>query len=228
MVNFLLKEEDMTINNNFIYKDSGHMCRFILRCFINTALCLIGVFIGLKLLMPCWSDIIRDATIFDINKLSERDVKILNMMISQNKLYTADFVIERLISFYEMLIQFLIGAFAILAISGFIYIKFSYRRDINEALIDYVHSKPGQLILKELFQQYLQTMEIKPIVEEVFNAEKSDGDIAGLIEDNEKIHEQLDVILNEQGNMREVLDNLTQNSDNNINVIDIPNQEDGD
>ena len=102
----------MTINNHFIYKDSGHLWRFILRCFINIALCLIGVFIGLKLLMPCWSDIIRDATIFDINELSEHDIKILNLMISQNKLYTADFVIERLISFYEMLIQFLIGAYA--------------------------------------------------------------------------------------------------------------------
>lgn len=221
----------MTINNNnFIYKDSGHIWRFVLRCFINIALCLIGVFLGLKLLMPCWSDIIRDATIFDINKLSEHDIKILDLMISQNKLYTADFVIERLISFYEMLIQFLIGAFAILAISGFIYIKFSYRRDINEALIDYMHSKPGELVLKEMFQQYLQTIEIKPIVEEVFNAEKNDGDIAGLIEDNEKIHEQLDAILDEQGNIRENLDNLTQNLNNNIILeeITIPDQEDGD
>lgn len=221
----------MTINNNnFIYKDSGHIWRFVLRCFINVVLCLIGVFLGLKLLMPCWSDIIRDATIFDINKLSEHDIKILDLMISQNKLYTADFVIERLISFYEMLIQFLIGAFAILAISGFIYIKFSYRRDINEALIDYMHSKPGELVLKEMFQQYLQTIEIKPIVEEVFNAEKNGGDIAGLIEDNEKIHEQLDDILDEQGNIRENLDNLTQNLNNNIILeeITIPDQEDGD
>ena len=198
----------MTINdNNFIYKDSGHIWRFVLRCFINIILCLIGVFIGLKLLMPCWSDIIRDATIFDINKLSEHDIKILNLMISQNKLYTADFVIERLISFYEMLIQFLIGAFAILAISGFIYIKFSYRRDINEALIDYIHSKPGELVLKEMFKQYLQTVEIKPIVEEVFNKEKSSGDIASLIEDNAQIHEQLEQILEEEGNVRECLDN---------------------
>ena len=221
----------MTINdNNFIYKDSGHIWRFVLRCFINIILCLIGVFIGLKLLMPCWSDIIRDATIFDINKLSEHDIKILNLMISHNKLYTADFVIERLISFYEMLIQFLIGAFAILAISGFIYIKFSYRRDINEALIDYIHSKPGELVLKEMFKQYLQAVEIKPIVEEVFNTEKSGGDIAGLIEDNEKIHEQLDAVLNEQGNIREDLDNLTQNLNNNIifEEITIPDQEDGD
>lgn len=220
----------MTINNNnFIYKDSGHIWRFILRCFINIALCLIGVFVGLKLLMPCWSDVIRDATIFDINKLSEHDIKILNLMISQNKLYTADFVIERLISFYEMLIQFLIGAFAILAISGFIYIKFSYRRDINEALIDYIHSKPGELVLKEMFKQYLQTVEIKPIVEEVFNTEKNEGDISGLLEDNERIHEQLDNILDEQGNLRESFDNITQTLNNNIvfDEINIPNQEDG-
>lgn len=99
-------------------KDSGHIWRFVLRCFINIILCLIGVFIGLKLLMPCWSDIIRDATIFDINKLSEHDIKILNLMISQNKLYTADFVIERLISFYEMLIQFLIGAVCYISYFG--------------------------------------------------------------------------------------------------------------
>ncbi len=215
----------MTINdNNFIYKDSGHIWRFVLRCFINIILCLIGVFIGLKLLMPCWSDIIRDATIFDINKLSEHDIKILNLMISQNKLYTADFVIERLISFYEMLIQFLIGAFAILAISGFIYIKFSYRRDINEALIDYIHSKPGELVLKEMFKQYLQTVEIKPIVEEVFNKEKSSGDIASLIEDNAQIHEQLEQILEEEGNVRECLDNLLDNLNNNMELNE-PNDE---
>ena len=215
----------MTINdNNFIYKDSGHIWRFVLRCFINIILCLIGVFIGLKLLMPCWSDIIRDGTIFDINKLSEHDIKILNLMISQNKLYTADFVIERLISFYEMLIQFLIGAFAILAISGFIYIKFSYRRDINEALIDYIHSKPGELVLKEMFKQYLQTVEIKPIVEEVFNKEKSSGDIASLIEDNAQIHEQLEQILEEEGNVRECLDNLLDNLNNNMELNE-PNDE---
>ena len=220
----------MTINNHFIYKDSGHLWRFILRCFINIAFCLIGVFIGLKLLMPCWSDIIRDATIFDINKLSEHDIKILNLMISQNKLYTADFVIERLISFYEMLIQFLIGAFAILAISGFIYIKFSYRRDINEALLDYINSVPGKLVLQEMFKEYLKTVEIKPIVEEVFNAEKNGGDIAGLIDDNDRIHVQLDTILEEQGNIREDLDKLTQNLRNNITFeeISIPNQEGGD
>lgn len=220
----------MTINNHFIYKDSGHLWRFILRCFINIALCLIGVFIGLKLLMPCWSDIIRDATIFDINELSEHDIKILNLMISQNKLYTADFVIERLISFYEMLIQFLIGAFAILAISGFIYIKFSYRRDINEALLDYINSEPGKLVLQEMFKQYLKTVEIKPIVEEVFNEEKNGGDIAGLIDDNDRIHVQLDTILEEQGNIREDLDKLTQNLRNNITFeeISIPNQEGGD
>ena len=220
----------MTINNHFIYKDSGHLWRFILRCFINIALCLIGVFIGLKLLMPCWSDIIRDATIFDINELSEHDIKILNLMISQNKLYTADFVIERLISFYEMLIQFLIGAFAILAISGFIYIKFSYRRDINEALLDYINSEPGKLVLQEMFKQYLKTIEIKPIVEEVFNEEKNGGDIAGLIDDNDRIHVQLDTILEEQGNIREDLDKLTQNLRNNITFeeISIPNQEGGD
>lgn len=220
----------MTINNNnFIYKDSGHIWRFFLRCFINIALCLIGVFIGLKLLMPCWSDIIRDATIFDINKLSEHDIKILNLMISQNKIYTADFVIERLINFYEMLIQFLIGAFAILAISGFIYIKFSYRRDINEALVDYIHSNHGELVLKEMFKQYLQTVEIKPIVEEVFNTEKNEGDISGLLEDNERIHEQLDSILDEQGNLRESFDNITQSLSNNIvfEEINIPSQEDG-
>lgn len=220
----------MTINNHFIYKDSGHLWRFILRCFINIALCLIGVFIGLKLLMPCWSDIIRDATIFDINELSEHDIKIINLMISQNKLYTADFVIERLISFYEMLIQFLIGAFAILAISGFIYIKFSYRRDINEALLDYINSEPGKLVLQEMFKQYLKTVEIKPIVEEVFNEEKNGGDIAGLIDDNDRIHVQLDTILEEQGNIREDLDKLTQNLRNNITFeeISIPNQEGGD
>lgn len=220
----------MTINNHFIYKDSGHLWRFILRCFINIVLCLIGVFIGLKLLMPCWSDIIRDATIFDINELSEHDIKILNLMISQNKLYTADFVIERLISFYEMLIQFLIGAFAILAISGFIYIKFSYRRDINEALLDYINSEPGKLVLQEMFKQYLKTVEIKPIVEEVFNEEKNGGDIAGLIDDNDRIHVQLDTILEEQGNIREDLDKLTQNLRNNITFeeISIPNQEGGD
>lgn len=220
----------MAINNNFIYKDSGHLWRFILRCFINIAFCLIGVFIGLKLLMPCWSDIIRDATIFDINKLSEHDIKILNLMISQNKLYTADFVIERLISFYEMLIQFLIGAFAILAISGFIYIKFSYRRDINEALLDYINSVPGKLVLQEMFKEYLKTVEIKPIVEEVFNAEKNGGDIAGLIDDNDRIHVQIDAVLEEQGNIREDLDKLTQNLRNNITFeeISIPNQEGGD
>ena len=220
----------MTINNHFIYKDSGHLWRFILRCFINIALCLIGVFIGLKLLMPCWSDIIRDATIFDINELSEHDIKILNLMISQNKLYTAGFVIERLISFYEMLIQFLIGAFAILAISGFIYIKFSYRRDINEALLDYINSEPGKLVLQEMFKQYLKTVEIKPIVEEVFNEEKNGGDIAGLIDDNDRIHVQLDTILEEQCNIREDLDKLTQYLRNNITFeeISIPNQEGGD
>lgn len=180
--------------------------------------------------MPCWSDIIRDATIFDINELSEHDIKILNLMISQNKLYTADFVIERLISFYEMLIQFLIGAFAILAISGFIYIKFSYRRDINEALLDYINSEPGKLVLQEMFKQYLKTVEIKPIVEEVFNEEKNGGDIAGLIDDNDRIHVQLDTILEEQGNIREDLDKLTQNLRNNITFeeISIPNQEGGD
>lgn len=220
----------MAINNNFIYKDSGHLWRFILRCFINIAFCLIGVFIGLKLLMPCWSDIIRDATIFDINKLSEHDIKILNLMISQNKLYTADFVIERLISFYEMLIQFLIGAFAILAISGFIYIKFSYRRDINEALLDYINSVPGKLVLQEMFKEYLKTVEIKPIVEEVFNAEKNGGDIAGLIDDIYRINVQIDAVLEEQGNIREDLDKLTQNLRNNITFeeISIPNQEGGD
>lgn len=216
-------------NNNFIYKDSGHIWRFIIRCIINITLCLIGVFIGLKLLMPCWSDIIKDATIFDINKLSEHDIKILNLMISQNKLYTADFVIERLISFYEMLIQFLIGAFAILAISGFIYIKFSYRRDINEALLDYINSKPGELVMKEMVQQYLKKDKIKPIVEEVFNTEKNEGDIAGIIEDNELIHEQIDSILKEQENIRENFDNLTQTISKNVvfEEIDIPNQEDG-
>lgn len=80
-----------------------------------------------------------------------------------------------------------------------------------------------------MFKQYLQTVEIKPIVEEVFNTEKNEGDISGLLEDNERIHEQLDSILDEQGNLRESFDNITQSLSNNIvfEEINIPSQEDG-
>ena len=75
-----------------------------------------------------------------------------------------------------------------------------------------------------MFKQYLQTVEIKPIVEEVFNKEKSSGDIASLIEDNAQIHEQLEQILEEEGNVRECLDNLLDNLNNNMELNE-PNDE---
>lgn len=210
-------------NDNFIFKDLGHFARFAIRCIVNIACVIAGVFIGIKWLIPNWADIITNATIFNVNNLSDKDISILKLMIEQNKLHSADIVVTRLISFYELLIQFLVGLFALFGILGFIYIKFSYRRDISEALQDFIDSKAGNLVLQNMFEEYLKKTEIKPIIEEVFNKEKSSGDIASIIEDNTQIHEQLEQIIKEQYNVRECLDNLLGNFNN--MELDDPNNE---
>ena len=215
----------MNINkNNLLFKDFDHLARFITRCLVNIVCVLLGIFIGLKLLLPYWTDIINDCTIFDISNISDNDAKFLKLMIEHNKIHTADMTVSRLIGFYETLIQFLVGLFAIFGVLGFIYIKFSYRRDIGESIQDFIESNAGKLVLKDMFEKYIKAVELKPIVKEVFNDEKNSGDISYILEDNTMIHDKIETIEKEQSNIIEDIENLKQSIDKNTSIQDEINE----
>lgn len=208
---------DLSKNIKF-FNNKEDFCRFGIRCFTNVACVLVGIILGLYIIMPHWASIVQNSTIFDVNKLNKEDLKILNLMVAHNKLYTSDFVVGRLIEFYEILVQTLIGLFALFGFLGFMYIKYSHRRDITEELHDYMNSHTGKLIFQDLLKDYIKEDNIKPLVEETFNNERnSGGDIAALIEDTEILKEQVENLLSEQTNMSERIDSMiTSNNDSEI------------
>lgn len=84
------------------------------------------------ILYPLMSKVITDHAIFSAEKLTCEETIFLHDLIKNHKIYTGNFIFERTISFYEMLITYLVGLLAVGGIFGYFYIRKSYTSEIRE------------------------------------------------------------------------------------------------
>lgn len=189
------------MNNHF---DKHYVTkRFWIRC-----ICLFGVFVSgvvfcWVLLEPFWLNIVKDKIIFDVNELNDDEIVYLNSLINANKLHTAEFAFDKIISFYENLITTIIAISAVFGVIGYLYIKNSHKRDIEDGIYIFCNSKYGENLLKRhaeenskiffsrLFNESLNDGELKTLV--IKNAQNSD-DITKIADDINKILARLSIV----------------------------------
>ena len=123
---------------------------------------LIILLLVIAYICPFTTEILAERTIFTIDKLSQKELNDLTNLEKNKKVFTGDFVLERIISFYEMLITYLLGLFAIGGFLGYIYIKKSYKADIKDEVF--------VMVTSEVFEK-LTHQEINKI----FSEEKKEG-----------------------------------------------------
>ena len=184
---------------------------------------IIGVIISYFFILPHWSTILHNSIFINSENLNNNESEILSSLIAQNKVHTINFVIERLVGFYETQIQYLIGIFAIFGMIGFFYIKCSHRRDITEELQDYMNSKTGILILQNIVQEYIKDEKIKPIVDNAFNKERNEGIISEIYDDISNLKSRIEELSREQINLSSRLDTISLESES--GEIDFPNED---
>ena len=207
-------------NKNLDMGRTGRKVMIFLLCISCIAL---GVFIGSYLIIPHWSTIIQKSIFLNMDNLEKGELDMISSLVAQNKIHTLDFIVERLIHFYETQIQCLVGFFAFFGLVGFFYIKFSHRRDITEEIHEYLNTNVGKLILIDIVKTYLKNENIKPLVQEVFNKERTDGDLAEIYNDISDIQEEIpdikskiEEILEEQTNLSDRIDNIDRGSNQGI------------
>lgn len=183
--------------------------RFWIRCFCFVAIFVSGMIFMALILQPFWLNIIKDKIIFDINNLSRSEQKFLNSLIMANKIHTAEFAFDRIVHFYENLITIILGLSAFLGISGYLYIKSSHQRDIEEGIYSFSNSKQGESILKAISQNFFK---------EAFNRALNEDVLKGIIENNAQNTDDIDNILKRLALLEDNLGN------NNSEKISIPGQ----
>lgn len=152
-------------NKNEIKKQEIDKCKEIcntLKILLWVAIILIVLIIGVAFICPFATEILAERTIFVQNDLSEKELKSLISLVETKKIYTIDFVMERMVSFYQLLITYLLGLFAITGFFGYLYIKNSNKADIQDEVLRTVHS--------QIFSD-LTNIEVKKI----FSEEKKTG-----------------------------------------------------
>ena len=113
----------------------------ILKVFLLIISILLVTIIGIAYICPFATEVLAERTIFLQNELTEREISTLTSLIKANKIYTVDFIIERIVSFYELLIAYLLGLLAITGFLGYLYIKKSNKADIQDEVYTIVHSR---------------------------------------------------------------------------------------
>lgn len=152
-------------NKNEIKKQEIDKCKEIcntLKILLWVAIILIVLIIGVAFICPFATEILAERTIFVQNDLSEKELKSLISLVETKKIYTIDFVMERMVSFYQLLITYILGLFAITGFFGYLYIKNSNKADIQDEVLRTVHS--------QIFSD-LTNIEVKKI----FSEEKKTG-----------------------------------------------------
>ncbi len=143
-----------------------------LKILLWVAIILIVLIIGVAFVCPFATEVLAERTIFVKDELFEKELKSLISLVETKKIYTIDFVMERIVSFYQLLITYLLGLFALTGFLGYFYVKKSIKADIQEELLNAVHSR--------MFSELINLE-----VQKVFSREKDGGElykISGYIE----------------------------------------------
>ena len=194
--------------------------RFIIRCICYACIFIAGVVFCWVLLEPFWLNIMRDKIIFDVNELNNEELRFLQSLITSNKLHTAEFAFDKIVSFYENLISIIITISTLLGVIGYLYIKNSHHRDIEDGIYAFCNSKQGEIILinhaKENSKEYFQ---------KAFNESLNDGNLKNLVvssaqnsEDITKLSEDINKILLRVSNIEESIDNMNFKSEDVIAI----------
>ena len=186
---------------------------------------IVGAVLCYYFLMPHWATILHNSVFLDNKNLSSEELETISTLVTQNKIHTLDFVVERLISFYETQVQHLVGIFAIFGMIGFFSIKCSHKRDIAEELQEYMNSNTGKLLLQNLVKDYIKNENIRPLVDEAFNRERNEnGIISEMYDAIASLEDKNDELLKEQTNLSVRLDSLNISSE--AGEINFPEQVD--
>ncbi len=156
--------------------------------FLKTILCIIGlltvVLLFIAYLCPFATTVLAERTIFTINELSNKEFNDLAILVKNKKVFTGDFVLERIISFYELLITYLLGLFAVGGFLGYVYIKKSYKADIKDEVF---------VMMTSDFFGKLTNEEIKKIFSE---EKKAGGELYKISNDIENLISRMEFIEN--------------------------------
>lgn len=194
------------MNNGF---DKSYVTkRFWIRCICLLLVFIAGGVFSWIILEPFWLNIAKDKIIFDVQNLNNQEVIFLNSLISANKLHTAEFAFDKIISFYETLITIIITISAAFGIIGYLYIKNSHQRDIEEGIYSFCNSKYGESILKAHAQN-----NAKEYFSQAFKESLNDGEIKVLSinvaqnsDDINKLSKDLDEVIKRLTEVEEVLE----------------------
>lgn len=171
-------------NKNEIKKQEIDKCKEncnTLKILLWVAIILIVLIIGVAFICPFATEILAERTIFLVDELSEKEANSLISLVKAKKIYTIDFVMERIVSFYQLLITYLLGLFAFTGIFGYFYVKKSIKVDIQEELLNTVHST--------MFSD-LTNIE----VQKVFSKEKEGGELYKMGGDIENLINRVEFI----------------------------------
>ena len=152
-------------NEYKIKKQEMDKCKIIcdiMKVLLWVAIILIVLIVGVAYVCPFASEVLTERTIFVQKDLTEKELNSLMNLVRAKKIYTIDFVMERIVSFYELLITYLLGLFVFTGFLGYLYIKNSNKADIQDEVFNTVHSS--------MFSD-LTDIEVKRI----FSEEKKEG-----------------------------------------------------
>lgn len=175
--------------------------RFWIRCFCLLIVFIAGVLFTILVFQPFWLNILEDKIIFATQELTKEETEILTKLIAQNKIHVAEFAFERIIGFYEQLITWTIGTFAVFGILGYLYIKNSHIRDIEDALFSFCSSKTGTQVLQENARKYFLQAFKKSLTEGALN--DLSANVAQNMEDINKLSKDMDVLMERLSNLEE-------------------------
>ena len=162
---------------------------------------LVTILIVTCALNPLMSEISTNNVIVEVQKLSSKEQQFLSNLLINNKIHTQEFMFERIISFYELLITYLIAFLGIGGILTFLYIRLSHRIDIREEISNaFISDYVKQLMSAELGK--------------LINKEKEEGDLKIQADAMQLINERLDFVekaVNNFDNKQEL--QITQKTD---------------
>ncbi len=194
--------------------------RFWIRCICFLLVFVAGCIFSWIILEPFWLSIAKDKIIFDVQNLNNQEITFLNSLISANKLHTAEFAFDKIVSFYETLITVIIAISAAFGIIGYLYIKNSHQRDIEDGIYSFCNSKHGENILKAHAQN-----NAKEYFLQAFKESLNDGDIKVLsinVAQNSdyinKLSKDLDEIIKRLTKVEDVLENSKSLTYDELNI----------
>lgn len=206
------------MNNGF---DKSYVTkRFWIRCICLLLVFIAGSIFSWIILEPFWLNIAKDKIIFDVQNLNNQEVMFLNSLISANKLHTAEFAFDKIISFYETLITIIITISAAFGIIGYLYIKNSHQRDIEDGIYSFCNSKYGESIFKAHAQN-----NAKEYFSQAFKESLNDGEIKVLSinvaqnsDDINKLSKYLDEMIKRLAMIEDILERSKPLTDEELSI----------